>query len=306
MKGKPSHKRQCLADRLAHSERLSGLLAEQGLSHPEAAKLLHVSLRTLQNWLSGKHQIPYMAFKLLRLLRYTELPGKTWQGWHFSRGMLVTPEGRTIAGHEGSWWSMLVRQARSFHVLYQQMHLPGVGAGNPVSLMQVPEAGAVVAGLPDDTAPASGPFPPSCNTGGKSPLSSQHDVIMTSWPTLYDFPTPLTERPEPAAKGWESASTGSYPSPLTPICEALKASPGPNLSRLPHSLSSPASELNRQTLSNSSTLPLASELPGKVLSLPLSQSRFLDPSLAKLTAPGWPTGTGAIPSPILDSRGVTP
>ena len=73
---KSPERRQCLADRMAHSARLSGLLAEQGLTVPEAAKLLHVSLRTLQNWLSGKHQIPYMAFKLLRLLRYTELPGK--------------------------------------------------------------------------------------------------------------------------------------------------------------------------------------------------------------------------------------
>lgn len=287
---------------MAHSERLSGLLAEQGLSDLEAAKLLHVSLRTLQNWLSGKHQIPYMAFKLLRLLRYMDLPGKSWQGWHFSRGMLVTPEGRTITGHEGSWWSMLVRQAKGFAVLYKQVHAPSVGAGNPVSWVQVPEAGARAESEVSAAAAASGPFPPSCNTGGKYPHSSQPDVIMTSWPTLYDFPTPLIERPAPVAKGWESASTGSYPSPLTPICEALKASPRLNLSRLPHSLSSPAPELNRQTLAKPSTLPLASELPGKVLSLPASQSRFLDPSLARQTVPGWPIGTGRTPSP--EPRGV--
>lgn len=287
---------------MAHSDRLSGLLAEQGLTHPEAAKLLHVSLRTLQNWLSGKHQIPYMAFKLLRLLRYMELPGKGWQGWHFSRGQLVTPEGRTIAGHEGAWWSLLVRQAKGFRELYKQVHRPSVGAGNPVSSVQVPEAGARAESEVFAAAPASGPFPPSCNTGGKYPPSSQPDVIMTSWPTLYDFPTPSTERPEPAAKGWESASTGLYRWPLTPICEVLKASPRPNLSRLPHSLSSSSSDLNRQTLSNPDALPLTSEVPGKVLSLPLSQSRFLDPSLAKQTGPGWPTGTGRTPSP--EPRGV--
>lgn len=57
-----------------------------GLSHPEAAKTLHVSLRTLQNWLSGRHEVPYAACKLLRLLRYMELPGADWAGWHFSQG----------------------------------------------------------------------------------------------------------------------------------------------------------------------------------------------------------------------------
>ena len=248
-----------------------------------------------------------MAFKLLRLLRYMELPGKSWNGWHFSRGMLVTPEGRTIAGHEGAWWSLLVGQARGFRALYDRLHGPSVEAGNPVSSVQVPEAGARAESEDSAAAPASGPFPPSCNTGGKYPPSSQPDVIMTSWPTLYDFQTPLIERLEPAVKGWESASTGLYPSPLTPICEALKASPRPNLSRLPHSLANPSSssiESNRQALSKSKALPLASEVPGKVLSLPLSQSRFLEQTLARQNAPGWPTGTGATPSPIPEPRGV--
>ncbi|UUZ70719.1 VC1465 family Xer recombination activation factor [Polaromonas sp. P1(28)-8] len=96
------------------------MLAEFGLSHPEAAKLLHVSLRTLQNWLSGRHEVPYAAYKLVRLLRYMELPGKAWQGWYFSAGCLVTPEGRTISGTDGSWWSLLVRQARCFQSMYDR------------------------------------------------------------------------------------------------------------------------------------------------------------------------------------------
>ena len=39
--------------------------------------MLHVSLRTLHNWNSGTHQIPVMAYKLLRMLRYMELPGQS-------------------------------------------------------------------------------------------------------------------------------------------------------------------------------------------------------------------------------------
>ncbi|WP_395055446.1 VC1465 family Xer recombination activation factor, partial [Polaromonas sp.] len=95
-------------------------LFDLGLTHPEAAKLLHVSLRTLQNWLSGRHEVPYASFKLLKLMRYMELPGESWRGWSFSRGMLVTPEGRTISGNDGSWWTLLVRQARCFSSMYRK------------------------------------------------------------------------------------------------------------------------------------------------------------------------------------------
>ncbi|SFC26349.1 Homeodomain-like domain-containing protein [Polaromonas sp. OV174] len=107
-------------DRLEHARRLRALLAECGLKYPEAAKHLHVSLRTLQNWLCGRHQIPWMVFRVLRLERFMELPSKQWAGWHFSGGKLVTPEGWAIAAHEGAWWSMLVRQARGFGELFRE------------------------------------------------------------------------------------------------------------------------------------------------------------------------------------------
>lgn len=47
--------RRCLADRMEHASRFRALLADLGLPHPEAAKILHVSLRTLHNWLSARH-----------------------------------------------------------------------------------------------------------------------------------------------------------------------------------------------------------------------------------------------------------
>ncbi len=106
---------------MEHAKRFRALLADAGLSNDAAAKSLRVSLRTLQNWLSGRHEVPYAAFKLLRLLRYMELPGDAWRGWSFSRGMLVTPEGRTISGHEGSWWSLLVRRAAAFQSMYDTL-----------------------------------------------------------------------------------------------------------------------------------------------------------------------------------------
>lgn len=190
---------------MAHSDRFSALLAEQGLSHPEAAKLLHVSLRTLQNWLSAKHQIPYMAFKLLRLLRYMELPGKSWQGWHFSRGMLVTPEGRTISGKDSSWWSLLIRRAHSFGELHRQKYL------NDVAEAQWASAPARAAGRAE-----AGLVSVSTKGIASDSSSSQSDVIMTPWPTLYAYQTDSTLTLEPVASASASALTPCSVSPLMP------------------------------------------------------------------------------------------
>lgn len=127
------------------------MLADLGLSPLDAAKMLHVSLRTLQNWLSGHHEVPYAAYKLLRLMRYMELPGESWAGWHFSCGQLVTPEGRTISGAEGSWWSLLVQQARGFGKVYRELNaLKAAHAGGPAAVGRAgdsPRAAGLAAGL---------------------------------------------------------------------------------------------------------------------------------------------------------------
>lgn len=91
-----------------------------GLDLEGCAKLLHVTERTLHNWESGKHDIPYSAYRLLRLLNRMELPGKSWAGWCFHGDKLWSPEGHGFAGTDGSWWSLLVRQARFFPELYKQ------------------------------------------------------------------------------------------------------------------------------------------------------------------------------------------
>ena len=88
-----------------------------GMDLPQCAKFLHVTERTLHNWESGKHDIPYATFKLLRLMNGLELPGQTWAGWEFRGGKLWSPEGRSFEGTDGSWWSLLVRQAHGFREL---------------------------------------------------------------------------------------------------------------------------------------------------------------------------------------------
>ncbi|WP_059441056.1 VC1465 family Xer recombination activation factor [Comamonas sp. E6] len=83
-----------------------------GMDLPACAKFLHVSTRTVHNWESGKHDIPYATYRLLRLLNRMELPGRTWQGWCFHGGKLISPEGRTFEGTDSAWWGRLTLQAR--------------------------------------------------------------------------------------------------------------------------------------------------------------------------------------------------
>lgn len=92
-----------------------------GLDLAGCAKLLHVTERTLHNWASGKHDIPYATYRLLRLLNHMELPGASWDGWCFHGGRLWSPEGRSFVGTDGSWWSLLVRQASMFGVMCSRL-----------------------------------------------------------------------------------------------------------------------------------------------------------------------------------------
>jgi len=91
-----------------------------GLDLEGCAKLLHVTERTLHNWQSGKHDIPYAAYRLLRLLNRMELPGASWAGWCFHGGKLWSPEGRSFEGTDSAWWSLLVRRAACFDALFKR------------------------------------------------------------------------------------------------------------------------------------------------------------------------------------------
>ena len=82
------------------------------------AKLFQVASRTVRNWEAGKSRIPYVAFKLLRLLLRDELPG--WEDWRFEAGRLVSPEGHHFGPKDFSWLSLTVRQARTCSVLYHE------------------------------------------------------------------------------------------------------------------------------------------------------------------------------------------
>lgn len=64
------------------------------LTRKQAADLLDVTVRTIQNWETGGARIPWMAYRMLRILRGSALPGKAWEGWRLCGDKLIAPNGR--------------------------------------------------------------------------------------------------------------------------------------------------------------------------------------------------------------------
>lgn len=163
-----------------------------------------------------------MAYKLLRLMRLMELPGKSWEGWHFSRGMLVTPEGRTISGKDGSWWSLLVRQSRMFTEL---------AAKNQAKQRQV------AAPLQREAKRGAAVKPPNLLLEHFRTVHAEHcltdGAIMGSWPITSESRPPLTLKPVAAVSVSVSALTPSSALPLMPTLDsplqALRVLPAPFL-----------------------------------------------------------------------------
>lgn len=102
------------------ASRFRVLCADAGLSIEAVAQTLHVTTRTVRYWFSGKTGVPYAAYRLVRVMRWFELPQKGFEGWCMHSGKLWTPEGIPIGPQDGGWWSLLVRQARCFRTLYQR------------------------------------------------------------------------------------------------------------------------------------------------------------------------------------------
>jgi DNA-binding XRE family transcriptional regulator len=64
------------------------------LTRKQAADLLDVTARTIQNWETGGARIPWLAYRMLRILTGYALPGKVWEGWTIHGDRLYAPNGR--------------------------------------------------------------------------------------------------------------------------------------------------------------------------------------------------------------------
>lgn len=90
-----------------------------GMTRKQAAQLLFVTLRTVQLWEAGKVQIPYAAFRLLRIHTGYELPGRAWRGFMLLRESLISPEGKSFSPADLSYLSLTFSMARLWRKEYE-------------------------------------------------------------------------------------------------------------------------------------------------------------------------------------------
>lgn len=88
------------------------------LTRREAAAVLDVTPRTVQNWETGGARIPWMAYRLLRLQRGCALPGSEWEGWAVSGDTLYAPNGRHFTAGELLHLEQVFAQARLWLQMY--------------------------------------------------------------------------------------------------------------------------------------------------------------------------------------------
>jgi Phage protein len=93
------------------------------LSRPATAKLLHVSLRTVHNWETGKVRIPYAAYKLVRLFNSYEIFHPIWKDWRIVGSRLITPEGHSLEAGSFHWLSLMARRSDAFGRLCREQRL---------------------------------------------------------------------------------------------------------------------------------------------------------------------------------------
>jgi hypothetical protein len=223
--------------------RLRALLSDAGLSVMQTAKLFQVTPRTVHNWRAGSTRAPGAVVRLVRLMAGRELAVVGWEGWRFHSGKLWTPEGHRIEPQDGSWWSLLVRQARGFRAAYAELHqlrCELARAWKAGYLEPLPVGAADVHAERAFGGAAAGLVPSinNVNTGGEAAAEVQGnqglacstaelhtryqiDHGMTSCPTPSDFHQNSIQRPANGVSAWGSASMPSSPSPLMPTCEAL-------------------------------------------------------------------------------------
>lgn len=94
------------------------LRKQAGLTRKEAAQELDVTPRTVQNWETGGARIPWMAYRMLRILRGQALPGVFWEGWTVRGRDLCSPAGRTF----DAVWLLHMEQVFAQAKFWRQMY----------------------------------------------------------------------------------------------------------------------------------------------------------------------------------------
>jgi DNA-binding XRE family transcriptional regulator len=94
------------------------LRRQSGLTRKQAASELDVTSRTIQNWETGGARIPWMAFRMLRILSGISLPGRHWEGWTVRGRELIAPNGRSFDSSSLEYFEQVFSQARLWRQMY--------------------------------------------------------------------------------------------------------------------------------------------------------------------------------------------
>ena len=99
------------------------LRKQAGLTREQAAEALDVTSRTIQNWERGGSRIPWMAYRMLRILRGYALPGVHWEGWTVEGDTLTAPNGYSFTAANLAYLEQIFAQARLWRVMYSRSGL---------------------------------------------------------------------------------------------------------------------------------------------------------------------------------------
>ncbi|HET7831416.1 MAG TPA: VC1465 family Xer recombination activation factor [Gallionella sp.] len=88
------------------------------LTRKQAAAALDVTPRTVQNWETGGARIPWMAYRMLRILCGYGLPGQYWDGWTISGDTLYSPNGYRFTSGELQHLTFVFAEARLWRQMY--------------------------------------------------------------------------------------------------------------------------------------------------------------------------------------------
>lgn len=88
------------------------------MTRREVAAVLDVTPRTVQNWETSGARIPWLAYRMLRILRGSALPGEAWEGWTVSGDTLHAPNGRHFTAAELQHIEQVFGMARLWRQMY--------------------------------------------------------------------------------------------------------------------------------------------------------------------------------------------
>ena len=99
-------------------QRFRDLRHQSCMTRDQAAQALDVTPRTIQNWETGGARVPWMAFRMLRILNGYGLPGSAWEGWTVRDSHIIAPNGFSFDAPDLEYLQSVFAQAKLWRLMY--------------------------------------------------------------------------------------------------------------------------------------------------------------------------------------------